>query len=262
MGTEGLVGWSVHQVDSSTSSAAAAVATLTIGFPDVDWAFLQSIYGWAALQYQAWARGNLTVHGNSTQTIVLHTDNVFEYRVDGISHCGGDLYAYRRAPLVLHMNPGTYKLEIRAVRDVRIMGGTGEPRIQMDLEACITSGALSVIDEKLLIPDIVDDKLASALASVPIRNESKQWIEIQAISSLDVCIQLTRMTSQCLLTMRKERLYCLHAAQQSIQTSSRAVKAIGVQHIYDRSPGYESNIEDRVYHRRFFCISLFHCKIS
>jgi len=171
--------------------------TLTVGFDGLDWPFLQSIYGWAALQYQAWARGILVVEGNTPRSVVLYTENVLEFWVDSEPFFGGDLYAYRRAPLVLELKPGNHKIDFRLIRDVRIMGGVGEPNISISLEAQISTRRLTVICEQLLVPDMIGSKLASDLASVPVRNDSKDWIEIKCIISMDVCICAAHVWKAC-----------------------------------------------------------------
>ena len=174
----GRVSWSTHQLESSSTSGDVTEATLTVGFPNIDWPFLQSVYGWAALQYQAWARGHLKIAGVSTQSIILYTDNVLEFRVDDDHYFGGDYYAYRRAPLVLHLNPGTHNVDIRLIRDVRVMNADGEPRISIKLKAESSNGSLVLLGQKALIPDITNGVLASPFASVPVRNQGRNAINI------------------------------------------------------------------------------------
>ena len=159
---------------------------LTISFPEVDWAFLQSIYGWGALQFQAWARGTLILNSGHRQTILLYTDNILEFWLDGTSYFGGDLYSYRRAPLTLQLDPGQHRLDIRLLRDVRIMGGVGDPNIQARVEVQVASGGLNVVEDKYIFPDIVDGKLPSNLASVPVRNHGSNPIHILGLESVDV----------------------------------------------------------------------------
>lgn len=182
----GTVRWVRLQLDKVDTTANAAKASLTVSFPAVDWPFLQSIYGWAALQFQAWARGSITINADQSKPVVLYIDNVLEFWVDGRSYFGGDFYSYRRAPLILHLDPGYHRLDARLIRDVRAMGGTGEPNIQVRIEAHVSQGGLTVVEDKLLFPDIVDGKLASILASVPIRNEGSRWIHVLSIESVDV----------------------------------------------------------------------------
>ncbi|KAI9877754.1 MAG: hypothetical protein M1830_002919 [Pleopsidium flavum] len=183
--SNGTVRWSRFQSKEVDSIGNASKASLTVSFPAVDWSFLQSVYGWAALQFQAWARGTITINADQTNSIVLYVDNVLEFWVDGKSYFGGDFYSYRRAPLILHLEPGHHRLDVRLIRDVRAMGGTGEPNIQVRIEAHVSSGGLTVVDDKLLFPDIVDGKLSSTLASVPVRNEGSRWIQVLSVESVD-----------------------------------------------------------------------------
>ncbi len=193
LGTNGEVGWSIHEAHGTASEQNVAKVAFAIGFPNVDWPFLQSIYGWAALQYQAWARGTLVVEGNALQSVIFFTDNVLEFRVDNEPFFGGDIYAYRRAPLVLQLKPGNHRIDLRLSRDVRIMGGAGEPKISIQFEAQISAVRLAVMTEKLLVPEMVQGQLASSLASIPVRNEGNEWIEIVDVMSMDVCICATHL---------------------------------------------------------------------
>ena len=91
------------------SDATSANASLSVAYSNVDWDFLKVVYGWAAVQYQAWARGELHVGGNETQHLVLHTDTILEFWVDDQHYFGGDFYTYRKAPPVLHLQPGSHR---------------------------------------------------------------------------------------------------------------------------------------------------------
>lgn len=158
-----------------------------VNFPNIDWQLLQSVYGWAALQYQAWARGHLTIAASSTQSILLYTDNVLEFWVDDEQYFGGDYYAYRRAPLVLHLDPGSHNVDIRLIRDVRVMGGIGEPKTLIRLKAESSNGSLLPMGQKALIPDIANGVLASPFASVPVCNQGQNSIHILDIMTSLVC---------------------------------------------------------------------------
>ena len=92
---------------------------------------------------------------------------------------GGDYYAYRRAPLVLHLNPGNHEVNIRLIRDVRVMGGLGEPKISINLKAERSNSSLAIVWQKALIPDIVDNRvLATPFASV--RTSPAHYFFVQA----------------------------------------------------------------------------------
>ena len=184
-------------------SATTVEGALSVDFPKVDWPSLQSVYGWAALQYQAWARGYLNIATDSPQSILLFTDHLLEFFVDDTHYFGGDFYAYRRAPLVLHLKPGIHKLDIRLIQDVRAMGGIGEPKVNVKLKVEIANGGLAIVEQKLLISDMVNEKLASPFASVPIRNEGLDWVSIKEIVSLTVCSGTTCSCESPLILLRR-----------------------------------------------------------
>lgn len=202
LGLNGTIGWSVQVADSIVYHADSVEADLIIQFPAVDWTFLQSFYGWASLQYQAWARGEIIIHGAEPRTIILYTDNVLEFYVDDKLYFGGDIYAFRRAPLILQLNPGTHRLDSRIVRDVRAMGGVGKPvtRVRIRVEASILG--LIVIERSALLPEIVNGRLSSDLASLSVRNEGSKWINVLAVESTNVCTPRLQ-TERCPLTLRR-----------------------------------------------------------
>lgn len=186
LAADGKVSWSSSVANILSGDSESVAAVLKVEFPAIDWEWSRSIYGWAAFQYQAWARGNLIVDGVSTQSVILFTDNVLEFWVDDQLYFGGDFYAYRKAPLILHLDPGVHQIDIRLIRDVRVMGGNRDPSIQIKLEAQKSRGGLAV-DSKPVIPDIVNGRLASNLASVYVRNEERSSIDILQVQSADVC---------------------------------------------------------------------------
>ncbi|MCJ1244306.1 hypothetical protein MMC30_001504, partial [Trapelia coarctata] len=130
-------------------------------------------------------RGELTIHADQPRTVLLYMDNVLESSIDGKRYFGGDFYAYRRAPLVLHLNPGPHTLDVRLVRDVRAMGGIGAPLVSLGLRAEFSSGGLAVVEEKILLPEMIGGKLVNNVGSVPVRNEGQEWIDILGVESVD-----------------------------------------------------------------------------
>ncbi|KAL1968758.1 hypothetical protein VTN77DRAFT_1584 [Rasamsonia byssochlamydoides] len=187
LGKNGHVKWRTIPANSTRlfSGGKRAVVGLNIGFPEVDWAFLRSIYGWSVLQYQAWARGNLTVHGYMDQTVELVTDDVLELRIDGTSYFGGDFYGYRRAPIVVKLQPGTHVVELRLVRDVRALGGVGDPTIEVQIEGKVCHERLNVDTNSILVSETTHGRLLNSLASINIRNDMDSRVEVLWISSLD-----------------------------------------------------------------------------
>lgn len=188
LAVNGTVGWSTLTAElSSAGSPGNAKADFLVRFDNTDWESLQSVYGWAALQYQGWARGKITVGGNQQKTVVFYTDQVLEFWIDDEHHFGGDFYGYRRAPLVLHLDPGSHQIDIRIVRDVRAMGDVGEPTVRIGLEAKISGGGLKLVEGTVLLPDMVDGRLVSSLGSVNLRNEEHHWIDVLSLEAVNVC---------------------------------------------------------------------------
>lgn len=221
-----MVSWSSQPANLSVSTSKAVVADLTVSFPGVDWEFMRCIYGWAAIQYQAWARGSLVVDADASQTVVLYTDNVLEFWVDDMPYFGGDFYAYRNAPLVLQLDPGFHKIDVRLLRDVRAMGGVGDPDIRIKMEAQISKGGLAVVDN-LLLPDIVKGNIASHFGSVTLRNEDYAWIEIWDIKSVDVCKHLGIVCCTSLISSQGN--FCNQRAREySFQTCTWPDKGFSI----------------------------------
>ena len=80
--TNGTAKWNITEAIQTSASSTSANASLSISYSNIDWDFLKLVYGWAAVQYQAWARGELTVSGNGTQAFILYTDAILEYWID------------------------------------------------------------------------------------------------------------------------------------------------------------------------------------
>ena len=159
-----------------------ASAELSVQYGDVDWALLQQVYGWAALQWQGWARGEIVVQSEGPVTLALHSMNILELWVDDGQHFGGDFYGFGRAPVVLYLNSGAHRLDVRLVRDVRSMGGiTKNPTVDVKLELQASHGDLQQSGE-VLISDRIEESaglLAGNLGSVVLRNNRREdiWIE-------------------------------------------------------------------------------------
>jgi predicted peptidase len=146
------------------------------------------IYGWAAVQYQAWARGELHIRGNETQNLILNTDGILEYWIDDQHYFGGDYYSFRRAPPVLHLKPGTHRIDLRLVRDVRAFGGILEPTIDVVVHAQQVSGTLELAKPGILMADVVHGQLASPLGSISLRNSGEDDIEVVEIRATNVSL--------------------------------------------------------------------------
>jgi hypothetical protein len=175
------------------------------------------------VQYQAWARGNLVVGGNNTQHVILYTDAILEYWVDDVHYFGGDFFTFRKAPPVLHLAPGTHKIELRLVRDVRAFGGILAPTIDVLLHAELATGTLELAKPGMLMSDVVDGKLASPVGSVALRNSGESDIEIVDVQASDVRspISLLGLDSQKVLVQASQVL-------TAGQTNSSSSDSLGI----------------------------------
>jgi predicted esterase len=176
--------WSNVNAKLGDPSIHSATAELSVEYRDVDWALLQQVYGWAALQWQGWARGEVIVQSEDSVTLALHAKNILEFWLDGKQYFGGDFYGFGRAPVVLHLEPGVHRIDVRLVRDVRSMGGiTDNPTVDVKLELQASHGDLQQSGQ-VLIADRIEEAaglLASNLGSVVLRNNLREDIWINSI---------------------------------------------------------------------------------
>lgn len=184
----GTVQWNSITATSLTESASGAIVTHRVTFPNIDWAFMRTVYGWASVQYQAWIRGEIIVQRSETQPFVLYSDQILEFWVDDVHYFGGDLYVFRKAPPVLHLGPGRHRLDVRLVRDVRAMGGVDEPSIDIKFEIKPSTGRLELAKEGIVISDLVDGILASDVAAVAVRNSGTKPVKIFGIEDREVSL--------------------------------------------------------------------------
>ncbi|KAI1516787.1 Peptidase-S9 domain containing protein [Pyrenophora tritici-repentis] len=182
----GTASWNVTKALQTHSGDTAANASLSVTYSNVDWDFMRLIYGWAAVQYQAWARGELIVEGNKTQHVILHTDAILEYWVDDEHYFGGDYYRFRKAPPVLHLKPGSHTIDLRLARDVRAFGGILYPTIDVVVDVQQASGTLELAKPGILLSNVVQGKLASPIGSVYLRNSGEEDIDIISIAPTGV----------------------------------------------------------------------------
>ncbi|WEW56329.1 hypothetical protein PRK78_001772 [Emydomyces testavorans] len=170
LGEGGVCRWTTILASDPIAVDGSAKATLQFGFPEINWSFLRSVYGWSGLQYQAWARGNVTVSGSSPVTTAIYADGILEFRIDGELYFGGDFYSYRRAPLMLELDTGIHTVELRLFYDIRALGGSAEPRINSSIEFKQISRQLHIDPTSILTADVVEGKLASSYATVNVQN--------------------------------------------------------------------------------------------
>ncbi|KAF1926669.1 uncharacterized protein M421DRAFT_67357 [Didymella exigua CBS 183.55] len=183
--TTGTAHWNLTTA-KTLSGSASANASLSISYSNVDWDFLKTIYGWASVQYQTWARGELIVGGEDTQHIILHTDAILECWINDTHYFGGDYYSYRNAPPVLHLGPGNHRIDLRLARDARAFGGILEPITGVVVAVEQVTGNLNLAKPGILMSDVIDGELATPHGSVTLRNSGTQDIEITGIHAANV----------------------------------------------------------------------------
>jgi predicted esterase len=178
------VSWSNITAKLNDPYAHRAAADISVDYPSIDWRLLQEVYGWAALQWQGWARGEIIVQREDSAVVSLRLSNVLEYWIDDVQYFGGDFYGFHRAPTILSLEPGIHKIDIRLVRDVRAMGGiTDNPSIDVKIEMSDFIGDLLVHGD-IVIADRLGDEaglLASETASVVLQNAIHEEIWIDKI---------------------------------------------------------------------------------
>ncbi|ETN36331.1 uncharacterized protein HMPREF1541_08608 [Cyphellophora europaea CBS 101466] len=182
--TNATVGWERRAFNARGSPSQVSV-DLLVSHEDVDWKFLQSIYGWQALQFQTWVRGVLHNHQAEPIKIALHAPGVLQFTFEGYhersSHFGVDFYGFERAPIVLELKPGTNIFNVRLVRDVRANGGQIPPSIEATLRAEVLTGNASIVERSLIVPDILHGRFISPLASLTITNTADVPILVESI---------------------------------------------------------------------------------
>lgn len=183
----GAAGWSEHNSEPTTSSADRVGVKLDVAFPSVDWRNFKDVYGWAALQAQAWARTGFEVLGPDLQNIAVYTDNVLEFAIDGQLYFGGDFFSYRRAPLILELAPGHHTIELRLTRDARASGAVGyNPTLQANIEFCILRGSLQSNAEQSIVPDVINGRFTAAYGSISLQNTCVNALDIVHVEALNV----------------------------------------------------------------------------
>ena len=184
LGTNGSISWHRLRVNPTNGEGFSSV-DLLVNFPEIDWRSLQLVYGWAGLQYQGWIRGSIHISGALRSRVVLFTDNILEFWVNDEHAFGGDFYGFRRLPVVLTLPLGRSQIDVRLVRDVRAMGGEASS-IALTLEAQVTRASFSVLQNSQVISDLVGGKLSSSLASVVVRNDGEESMELCECKAIEV----------------------------------------------------------------------------
>lgn len=111
--------------------------------------------------------------------------------MDGARLFGGDFYGFRKAGHVLHLEPGEHVLDMRVVLDVRAMGGL-DATVDLEIEMRACGREVKALGETTVVSDVLDGVLTSEWASVDVRNNGKNWIEIFDLEVDDAVSTLLR----------------------------------------------------------------------
>ena len=201
LGRKGRVGWDkltaspLSECSSNETSKEEQIfgnaVKLVTQFQDIDWPALRAVYGWAALQWQAWVRGTLTIQSSESMTVKIYLPAILEFEIDGQRHFGGDFFSYRNAPLILCLETGDHTLNIRVVRDVRASGGIGEPSVDFEIHVEQTESGLVLVPEKALIPDFVKGHgYAGRVCCIPVQNTGRNWLDVVDVVEESVRLSL------------------------------------------------------------------------
>lgn len=118
--------------------------------------------------------------------------------------------------MVLHLKSGKHRIDVRLVREVRAMGGVGEPRVTTQLSLTRSPGGLQAvlhIGGGVMISDFIGDEknavLASPHASITIRNDAKHDIHVFAVESTpNACV--AQLSKKITLVPGQTRPVILH----------------------------------------------------
>lgn len=113
------------------------------------------------------------------------------------------------------------------------MGGIGLPNVSIKLKAEISNGTLAMVEQKLLVSDIVDGTLASPFASIPVRNETRGWVDILEIQSLNVRSRAIHSFKPPLMFTGGD-MCCWYARKCFVETSTRPVETVPISPICPR----------------------------
>lgn len=188
---DGIAVWSLTTLQRAKTPANTTKGTVFVGFSNVDWKTLSAVYGWAGLQFQAWARGELYICGSQLVTVEVHVQSVGEFWIDGTQYFGGDFYSYRRTPVVVLLPPGVHKIDVRVTHDIRLFGASLPPIVPFTVEAIVAKSDIVVMSDKAVLSDIVDGTLVGKLISIPVRNNGNGWVEIVGVLGINVSASIS-----------------------------------------------------------------------
>lgn len=169
----------------TTESARSTEVELVVSHEEIDWDFIRSIYGWAAVQFQTWARGSLHNHADEDVTVAIHAAGTVDLALDTAEgtkyHFGVDFYGFKRVPIIARLKPGSNTVHVRLTRDVRANGGQMPPVIEASMQATVLDGHARILENSLVISDVQHGRFVSAHASLTMFNHGTEPIFIESV---------------------------------------------------------------------------------
>lgn len=165
-------------------SEATTIVELVVDFSEIDWDFAQKIYGWSALQYQAWLKGGIWNHGGTSRRVSIYPEGILELWLNNKHVFGGDFYSFGHAPIVFELAPGFNVVNVRLIRDVRSMGGSSSPTARVRLRAQAVTADLDLVHDSMLLPDVIAGRFVGRYGSVIVRNQATAWISIRSVLAI------------------------------------------------------------------------------
>eukprot|EP00742_Colponemidia_sp_Colp-10_P005048 GILJ01005393.1.p1 GENE.GILJ01005393.1~~GILJ01005393.1.p1 ORF type:complete len:925 (+),score=98.11 GILJ01005393.1:392-2776(+) len=150
----------------------------------VRWNTLSTPFGYAGTMWQGWAVGNLTATADGTA--LVSCAGVEEYFIDDI-RMRGDMYGSGYGSFPVTLSAGTHIIRVR-------LSGEGNGGFGCNFHAAQNVDFMFVEGDDI-VPDIVDDRLVSAYASIVLLNlRTKNWLKDVQITCSDarVSVQLLR----------------------------------------------------------------------
>lgn len=172
--------------------------SVPVSFPDIDWIMLEKVFGWSALQFQAWIRGFIRIPNLGRYGLWI--GNAVEFYLDGVYYDAGNLYdadvfQFSRGGVFLELLAGTHVLEIRVINDIRAFGGQIPPKVDVHVALRKVEEDFVVADYDShggwVVPTVInmtrkdpwrgDACIAGEWASFALRNEGREWIYITGL---------------------------------------------------------------------------------
>ena len=82
---------------------------------------------------------------------------------------------------MLDLSPGDHVVNIRLVRDVRMMGGIGRPDLSIQLSAGFCPDTLVVDHRTCIFPETVNGRPAGSYIAIAMRNLSRHGARIDSV---------------------------------------------------------------------------------